>query len=135
VGDTARSILDGHISLSRALADAGHFPSIDVLASISRVANAVMDDRQRALARDLRRLLAAWRDAKDLVDIGAYQAGADPDVDRALALRHEIDAFLQQGLDETSRRGEVWDQLERLLAGTAATAPPTTAPTDQEGAA
>ncbi len=117
VGDTARSILDGHVSLSRALADAGHFPSIDVLASISRVSGAVTDDRQRALARDLRRLLAAWRDAKDLVDIGAYQPGADPDVDRALVLRHEIDTFLQQGLDEPSRPGEVWDRLERLLAG------------------
>lgn len=117
VGDTARSILDGHVSLSRSLADAGHFPSIDVLASISRVAGAVTDDRQRALARDLRRLLAAWRDAKDLVDIGAYQPGADPDVDRALALRHDIDAFLQQGLDEPSAPGVVWDQLERLLTG------------------
>jgi flagellum-specific ATP synthase len=120
VGDTARSILDGHVSLSRSLADAGHFPSIDVLASISRVSGAVTDDRQQALARDLRRLLAAWRDAKDLVDIGAYQAGADPDVDRALLLRHDIDAFLQQGLDEPSRPGEVWDRLEHLLTGAVA---------------
>src|SRR5690606_12948536 len=78
VGDTARSILDGHIVLSRKLATAGHFPTIDVLESISRVGPAVTTAEQRADATELRRLLAAHREVKDLIDIGAYVAGSNP---------------------------------------------------------
>ncbi len=115
IGDTARSILDGHISLSRALATSGHFPSIDVLNSISRVSSAVTTPEQQALARDLRRLMAAYRDAKDLVDLGAYVAGADPVVDRALLLRPGIEAFLQQGMSETEPPGGVWSRLAEVL--------------------
>ncbi|MGB3412742.1 MAG: FliI/YscN family ATPase [Microthrixaceae bacterium] len=115
IGDTARSILDGHISLSRALATSGHFPSIDVLNSISRVSSAVTTPEQQALARDLRRLMAAYRDAKDLVDLGAYVAGADPLVDRALLLRPGIEAFLQQGMSETELPGAVWSRLSEVL--------------------
>ena len=85
IGDTARSILDGHVVLSRRLATAGHFPSIDVLESISRVSGAVTVPEQRADATRLRRLLAAHRSVRELVEIGAYVAGADPDADVALA--------------------------------------------------
>lgn len=115
IGDTARSILDGHISLSRALATSGHFPSIDVLNSISRVSSAVTTPEQQALARDLRRLLAAYRDAKDLVDLGAYVSGADPVVDRALVLQPQIEAFLQQAMSETEAPGAVWSRLADVL--------------------
>ncbi len=96
IADTARSILDGHIVLSRKLATSGHFPSIDVLESISRVAPRVMTAEQIAQAAELRRLMAAYRDAKDLIEIGAYVKGSNPVVDRAVQLRAAIDHFLRQ---------------------------------------
>jgi flagellum-specific ATP synthase len=100
IGDTARSILDGHVSLSRDLATAGHFPSIDVLHSVSRVAPAITTAEQRELARSLRELLAVHRDARDLVDIGAYVPGANPLLDRALARWGAITGFLRQDMAE-----------------------------------
>ena len=116
IGDTARSILDGHVVLSRSLGSSGHFPAIGVLDSVSRVSSAVTDAEQQRLARDLRRLLAAHRDVKDLVDIGAYVPGADPLVDRVLALRPAIDSFLRQGMDERDAPGVAWERLAALLA-------------------
>ena len=116
IGDTARSILDGHISLSRALASAGHFPTVDVLDSISRVSGAVTTPEQRALATELRALLAAYKEARDLIEIGAYRQGANPLVDRAILLKDRIDHFLRQGMDERVAAGEAWDDLARLLA-------------------
>ena len=121
IGDTARSILDGHISLSRELASAGHFPSIDVLHSLSRVAPSITDDRQQALARDLRRLLAAHRDAKDLVDIGAYVPGANALVDRALARWEDIRGFLCQGMHDLDPADVAWSRLAGALDPDAAT--------------
>jgi flagellum-specific ATP synthase len=96
IADTARSILDGHIVLSRKLATSGHFPSIDVLESISRVAPRVMTAEQISQASELRRLMAAYRDAKDLIEIGAYVKGSNPLVDRSVQLRAAIDHFLRQ---------------------------------------
>jgi len=116
IGDTARSILDGHVVLSRRLATAGHFPSIDVLESISRVTGAVTDADQRADATRLRRLLAAHRSVRELVEIGAYVAGADPDADVALARMPAIDAFLRQGMDESSDLAATWQRLRELVA-------------------
>lgn len=115
VGDTARSILDGHIALSRRLASAGHFPTVDVLDSVSRVANAVTTPDQQQLAIRLRRLLAAHREAKDLIEIGAYVAGTNPLVDEAVARIDAIDGFLRQGMDEVSPRGVAWGQLAAVL--------------------
>ena len=116
VGDTARSILDGHVVLSRRLATSGHFPSIDVLESISRTTNAITNDGQRLSATALRRMLAAHRDVRELVEIGAYVAGADPDADRALELMARIDAFLRQPMDEASPLVETWSRLHELVA-------------------
>ncbi|MGB7983367.1 MAG: FliI/YscN family ATPase, partial [Candidatus Nanopelagicales bacterium] len=116
IGDTARSVLDGHIVLSRRLATAGHFPSIDVLESISRVANAVTDETQRSDATTLRRLMAAHRDIRELVEIGAYVSGADPDADRALALAPRIDAFLRQPFDSVSTAADAWAALRGLMS-------------------
>jgi flagellum-specific ATP synthase len=96
IADTARSILDGHIVLSRKLATSGHFPSIDVLESISRVAPRIMTAEQIAEATELRRLMAAYRDAKDLIEIGAYVKGSNLLVDRSVQLRAAIDHFLRQ---------------------------------------
>ena len=96
VADNARAILDGHIVLSRRLATSGHFPSIDVLESISRVAPRIMTAEQIGQANELRRLLAAYRDAKDLIEIGAYVKGTNPTVDRAVKLQPALDHFLRQ---------------------------------------
>ena len=85
IADTARSILDGHVVLDRKLATAGHFPSIDVLGSISRVASRVTTREQRAVATALRSALAAKRNVQDLLDVGAYAAGSNPKVDAAVA--------------------------------------------------
>ncbi len=116
IADAARSILDGHLVLSRRLATSGHFPSIEVLESISRVESVITTPAQRAQARELRRLLAAYRDARDLVEIGAYSPGANPLVDRALELRDEIEAFLCQDIAETCGLEDSWQRLAALLA-------------------
>jgi flagellum-specific ATP synthase len=117
IGDASRAILDGHIVLSRALATAGHFPSIDVLESISRLTGAVTEPEQRAAATEMRRLLAAYRDAKDLIEIGAYVAGTSPLVDRAVALREAMDGFLRQDLQDTGSASDAWAALQRLVGG------------------
>jgi flagellum-specific ATP synthase len=115
IGDTVRGILDGHIVLSRALATAGHFPSIDVLESVSRVERAVLTPFQRELAQTLRRLMAAWRDVRDLVEVGAYAAGSDQVIDVAIRLRPVIDAFLQQPPEEVVPVADSWQQLGAML--------------------
>ncbi len=114
IADSARSILDGHVVLDRRLATAGHFPSIDVLESISRSGNAITTAEQRADATALRRLLAARRDAKDLVEIGAYVSGSNPLVDRALAASDAIDAFLRQPVDDVADTASSWAALHDL---------------------
>jgi flagellum-specific ATP synthase len=114
IADAARSILDGHVVLDRRLATAGHFPSIDVLESISRSVNAITSPEQRADATVLRQLLAARRDAKDLVEIGAYVPGSNPLVDRALASSEAIDAFLRQGIDDVADPSVSWSALHAL---------------------
>lgn len=118
IGDTVRGILDGHVVLDRKLATAGHFPSIDVLESVSRVERAVLSPRQLELAHTVRRLLAAWRDARELIEVGAYAAGSDPIVDVAIQLRPSIDAFLRQAPDHVLPREESWAQLAQLLGVT-----------------
>ncbi|GAB2611024.1 EscN/YscN/HrcN family type III secretion system ATPase [Paractinoplanes abujensis] len=116
IADAARSILDGHVVLDRKLATAGHFPSIQALDSISRVANKITTKEQKADATELRRLMAAHRDVRELVEIGAYVAGTNPDADRATAIWPHINAFLRQGLDERVTAEEAWAQLHALIA-------------------
>lgn len=115
IGDSARSILDGHIVLTRSLATAGHFPSIDVLESISRV-SAIVPPAGKEDARRLRRLLAAHRNVKELVEIGAYVHGTDADADAALALMPAIDAFLRQDMDDSTAASDTWAALHTLVA-------------------
>jgi len=115
IGDTARSILDGHIVLSRRLASAGHFPTVEVLDSLSRVAPAITTRDQRAAGVALRQLLAAHRDARDLIEIGAYVAGTNPLVDRAVALEHDVRAFLTQDMDESPGIDASWARLAELV--------------------
>ncbi|GAA0814284.1 FliI/YscN family ATPase [Spirilliplanes yamanashiensis] len=117
IADAARSILDGHIVLDRKLATAGHFPSIESLDSISRVANKITTRDQKADATTLRRLMAARRDVRELVEIGAYVPGSNPDADRANEIWPQILDFLRQGLDERVTAEQAWEQLHRLLHG------------------
>ncbi|OJF11683.1 FliI/YscN family ATPase [Couchioplanes caeruleus] len=116
IADAARSILDGHIVLDRKLATAGHFPSIQALDSISRVANKITTPEQRSDATELRRMMAAHRDVRELVEIGAYVPGTNPDADRATAIWPHITAFLRQGLDEKVSAEQAWAQLRQLIA-------------------
>jgi flagellum-specific ATP synthase len=114
VADAARSILDGHVVLDRKLAVAGHFPSIDALASISRVASRVTTRERSASAGALRRAMAARKAAQDLIDVGAYQRGTNPLVDAAQDHEGAINAFLQQRMDEQTPFDEAWNRLAHL---------------------
>jgi flagellum-specific ATP synthase len=116
VADTARSILDGHIVLDRKLANAGHFPSIDVLGSVSRVAPAITTPAHRAMSRRARQLLDARRDVKELVEIGAYVHGTNAAADRALTVWPQLEAFLTQDLRELSTAEAAWTELDAVLA-------------------
>lgn len=115
IADTARSILDGHIVLDRKLATAGHFPSIDVLESVSRVTGAVTTPAQQQVARHARQLLAAQRDVKELVEIGAYVTGSNPRADKALVLWPQLESFLQQPMAEPSSYDAAWERLATIL--------------------
>jgi flagellum-specific ATP synthase len=116
IGDSARSILDGHIVLSRSLASSGHYPCVEVLDSLSRVMPAVTNVEARRVATEFRKLMAAYRDAKDLIEIGAYVPGTNPLVDRAVDRRDAMNVFLQQMVDEPT--GEhVFEQMERAIGG------------------
>ena len=116
IADAARSILDGHIVLDRKLATAGHFPSIQALDSISRVANKITTPDQRSDATELRRMMAAHREVRELVEIGAYVQGTNPDADRATQIWPAITAFLRQGLDERVTAPQSWEALRALIA-------------------
>ena len=115
IGDTARGILDGHVVLDRALATAGHFPSVAVLDSVSRVDRAVLPPARLALAAAARRLLAAYRDVRELVEVGAYAHGSDPVADRAIALRGELDAFLRQAPGDVADPEATWARLTAIV--------------------
>ncbi len=115
VADATRAILDGHIALTRELAERGHYPPIDVLASVSRVMDDVVPREHTALARQARELLATYRRVEDLISIGAYAEGSDPAVDRARALRGALEGFLRQGRDEPSDLEASRSGLARVL--------------------
>ena len=100
ISDTARSILDGHIVLSRDLAHKNHYPAVDVLQSLSRVMGDVTTKEHRAAAGVLRNLLAVHRKNEDLINIGAYVKGSDPSCDKAIAMMNDINSFLLQSTNE-----------------------------------
>ena len=119
VTDTLRGLLDGHVVLSRAIAQRGRFPAVDVLQSTSRIMDRVTSGEHRDDAREVRMLMAAFEDARDLVSIGAYKPGSDAKVDRALAVKDTLDSLLTQ--DQGSARA-FEDTLARLaeIAGRSA---------------
>ena len=115
VADEVRSILDGHIILSRPLAASGHYPAIDVSQSVSRVMEAIAEDRHKKASRKLREILATYEKQKDLILIGAYQKGSDPRVDYAIKKIDQVNEFLQQGLYEKMSFEECVDKLCALF--------------------
>jgi flagellum-specific ATP synthase len=102
IADAVRGILDGHIVLSRQLAHAGHYPAIDVLASVSRLVGEITTPEARSAATEVRKLMATYKEKADLIAIGAYQPGSDPQIDAAITARGPIDGFLRQGVTEPS---------------------------------
>jgi flagellum-specific ATP synthase len=117
VADTARSLLDGHVVLSRALANQGHYPAIDVLRSISRLMNDIVPEGQLQRANKVRSWLSTYRDAEDLINIGAYTVGSNPRIDEAVARIETVQAFLRQGLNEKSSLEEGAAALAALVGG------------------
>jgi type III secretion protein N (ATPase) len=116
VADETRSILDGHIILSRKLAGANHYPAIDVLKSVSRVMNAVVTDAHMKNAARLRELLSKYEEVELLVRIGEYQKGSDPATDEAIAKNNAINAFLKQGINEKSTFEQTLINLSKIAA-------------------
>lgn len=100
IADAARGVLDGHVILSRSLAESGHFPAIDIEASVSRVMPDIVDAGHLQMARDLRRLYSLYQQNRDLISVGAYQPGSDPKIDKAIEKNPAILDFLQQSMDE-----------------------------------
>lgn len=119
ISDHMRSILDGHIVLSRELANHGHYPAIDLLASISRLATDIWDKQERELIRKILKALSIRERHKDMVDIGAYRAGSNPELDHALALYAKLEHFLMQGV-EVRHEAHTRQQLFALLSDLAA---------------
>jgi flagellum-specific ATP synthase len=124
VVDAARAALDGHIVLSRKLANGGHFPAIDVLASVSRVMTDIVPPEHRDLAMTARELLAAYRDSADLIEVGAYVAGSNPRVDRAIRCREPLLGFLRQKGTEKPSLGEAIEMMKRAVMTPAPPVPP-----------
>lgn len=116
VGDTLRGLLDGHIVLSRKLGNRGHFPAVDVLSSVSRLASKVTPPVHAGLARRLRELLAIYEENRDLIQIGAYKPGANPRLDAAIACWTRIEAFLKQETGMPSKPAEMLKMLEAAVA-------------------
>ncbi|GFZ86226.1 flagellar protein export ATPase FliI [Dyella caseinilytica] len=120
IADASRAILDGHIVLSRDLAEAGHYPAIDIEASISRVMPAVVSKEQMRAAQRFRQIYSAYSQRKDLIAVGAYQKGSDQQVDQAIAMWPRLARFLQQEVDEPTELRAAQERLATLIAETAA---------------
>lgn len=115
VADSARAILDGHVVLSRTLADEGHYPAIDIEASISRAMPAIVDDSQLKAAQRLKQLYSRYQQSRDLIAVGAYAPGSDPETDEAVRMVPRIRQFLRQGLHEPVDFAASQQQLALLL--------------------
>lgn len=117
IGDTVRSVVDGHILLSRELANKGIFPAIDVLSSISRVMNDIIDEEHKSYARRFKRILSTYKNVEDLINVGAYVDGSDPEIDMAKRMIKGIYEFLRQDIQEKATFNESIMQLKSIFNG------------------
>ena len=116
IADAARAILDGHIVLNRTLAESGHYPAIDVEQSISRAMHSITTDEHQKLMRRVKQLFSRYERSRDLISVGAYNAGTDPVLDEAIRLRGKIESFLQQNISERADIAESLRELSALFA-------------------
>ena len=115
IADAVRGILDGHIVMERAIAERGRFPAVNVLKSISRTMPACQTLPERAVVRQAREALSAFSNMEELIRIGAYRAGSDASIDRAIKLNPALEAFLSQDKDETTRLDQAFESLRAIL--------------------
>jgi flagellum-specific ATP synthase len=116
IGDAVRSIVDGHIVLSRALAHKGHFPAIDVLQSASRVMRSVSSPEHVKMSQKIREILATYGEAEDLINIGAYKAGSNPKIDKAIKHIDAVNQFLKQAVEDPTSFNQCLRQMQGILA-------------------
>ena len=116
VADAVRSILDGHIVLSRRLAHKNHYPAIDVLESVSRVMPQIISPEDRSVAMKAREILATYREAEDLINIGAYVKGSNPKIDEAIKKNPGLESFLKQNMDDADFNKDLWGSLKKLTS-------------------
>ncbi len=119
IADSARAILDGHVVLSRQLAESGHYPAIDIEASISRAMTELIAEPHYKQVRQFKQLLSAWQRNRDLVSVGAYAAGSDPLLDKAIGLHTQMESYLQQGIHECSPCEDATSKLAALFSASA----------------
>lgn len=117
IADTVRGILDGHIVLDRRLAQKGQYPAVDILNSVSRVMDQITTDTHQQAARNFKKLLATYRESEDLINIGAYKAGSNKDVDRAIEYQPIMSQFINQGIHEPSDLQQAVQSLETYFGG------------------
>ena len=117
IGDEVRSLLDGHIWLSRKLSTRGHYPAIDAIESISRVMPDICDPEHKKAAMEMRRLVAVYLDNEDMISLGMYRAGSNPEIDHAIKMKPMIDQFLKQDVSERAVLGETVQRIKELMLG------------------
>lgn len=117
ITDAVRGILDGHIVLSRALANKNHYPAIDVLASISRLMSDIVDSDHKAAANFVKNKMAVYKDAEDLINIGAYKSGSNPEIDEAIAVNGKINNLLRQTVGSEFTFEDTLNELKSISAG------------------
>ena len=116
VADTVRGILDGHLSLTRQLAARNHYPAIDIMESVSRVMPEITSEKHQEAAGEMKKLVANYREAEDLINIGAYEKGSNPDIDKAITKIKEINAFLQQKIKQKAAYEETINHLQEIVS-------------------
>ncbi len=116
IADTSRSILDGHIVLSRSIAEKGRYPAVDILKSISRLMDSITDDKHKHLASRIRKIISVYQASEDLINIGAYSKGSNNDIDEAIKYIDKIEEFLSQGIEETYSMEETLKLMKNIFS-------------------